>query len=107
MKRFFALTLALIALAGPAFAISLDDARAKGLVGERLDGYVGAVSGADADVQALINEVNAGRKAEYTKIAAKNGQNLSVVEKLSAGKLIERAKPGEYFMNAGGSWQKK
>lgn len=94
----------LIAL--PAFALSLDDAKAKGLVGERADGYVGVVSGG-AEVQQLADQVNKLRKAEYQKIAAKNGQDVGTVEKLAAEKLIGRAGAGQFVMGAGGNWVKK
>lgn len=109
MKRFSALlTVLCIVMAAPAWAISLDDAKAKGLVGERLDGYIGAVSSNPSpEVATLVSTINAARKSEYAKIAAKNGQPVSVVEKLAATKLIERTGGGEYYMDKAGNWQKK
>jgi uncharacterized protein YdbL (DUF1318 family) len=109
MKRIFALvTVLLSVMAPPAFAISLDAAKAQGLVGERLDGYISAVSSnPSGEVTGLVSSINAARKAEYNKIAAKNGQPLSVVEKLAAAKLIERTGSGEYYMDKGGNWVKK
>lgn len=109
MKRKIALfTLLFSCLCMPAFAISLDDAKAKGLVGERLDGYIGAVSSSpDAETAALVNNINRKRKEEYQKIAAKNGQPLAVVEKLAAGKLIERVQSGMYHMTPAGSWAQR
>ena len=35
------------------YALSLDEAKARGLVGEKLNGYVGAVNPADPEAQAL------------------------------------------------------
>jgi uncharacterized protein len=109
MKRIFALVTVLLAvMAAPALAAPLDDAKAQGLVGERLDGYVGAVaSNPSGEVTKLISSVNAARKAEYAKIAARNGQPVSVVEKLAAAKLIERLGSGQYYMDKGGNWQRK
>ena len=106
MKRLIALTLTLIALASPAWAISLDDAKAKGMVGERLDGYIGVVHNT-AEAQSLVTQINGARKAEYQKIAARNGQPVSVVEKLAAAKLIERLGNGMYYQDASGSWKQK
>lgn len=106
MKRFVALTLTLCALAAPAFAGSLDSAKAKGLVGERLDGYIGAVQNTP-EANAVVAEINAARKAEYAKIAAKNAQPVSVVEKLAAGKLIGKVSAGEYYQDASGAWRQK
>lgn len=103
------LAMAFSLLAAPAFAISLDEARASGQVGERPDGYIGAVSSApSADVIKLVDSTNRQRKAEYQKLAAQNGQSVTVIEKLSAEKLKnERLKPGQYYMDAGGGWKKK
>lgn len=109
MKRFFALMTVLLAvIATPAFAISLDDAKAKGLVGERIDGYIGSVSSnPSAEVSTLVSDINAARKAEYAKIAKRNGQPVSVVEKLAAAKLIERTWTGHYYMDGAGNWERK
>lgn len=109
MKRIFALlTVLLSVLATPAFAISLDAAKAQGLVGERLDGYIGAVASAPSgEVTGLVSSINTARKAEYAKIAARNGQPVSVVEKLAAAKLIERLGAGQFFMDKGGNWVRK
>lgn len=109
MKRLFAfLTIAMVSLAAPAYAISLDAAKAKGLVGERLDGYIGAVaSSPSAEVNDLLSTVNTARKAEYEKIAKQNGVTVQAVEKLAAEKLISRAKSGEFYMTTGGGWKQR
>jgi len=39
-------------------ALSLDEAKAKGLVGERPTGYLGVVNGSNAEAQALIADIN-------------------------------------------------
>lgn len=109
MKRLFALvTVLLTVMALPAFAAPLDDAKAQGVVGERIDGYVGAVaSNPSGDIASLVSSINAARKAEYAKIAAKNGQPVSVVEKLAAAKLIERLGAGQYYTDKSGNWIRK
>lgn len=109
MKRIFALVTVLLSIvAAPAFALSLDAAKAQGLVGERADGYIGSVSSnPSSDVVRLIGTINEARKAEYAKIAARNGQPVAVVEKLAAAKLIERLGGGQYYTNASGTWVKK
>ena len=82
----------------PAAAETLDGARAKGLVGERPDGYVGIVSGsAGADIQTLVQNINEQRRAKYEQIGA-----------ITAEKIIqEKLQPGWYFMDSGGKWIKK
>lgn len=95
-----------LASAGIAQAGPLDDAKAQGLIGERADGYVGAVS-AEADVQALIDKVNAGRQAKYAEIAAKRGAPVAAVAAIAGKKLIERSPAGQYIMDSSGQWRKK
>jgi uncharacterized protein YdbL (DUF1318 family) len=98
----------LLALAPSARAASLDDAKAAGQVGERPDGYVGLVdSNAPADVKQLVESVNAKRKAEYSRIAQKNGTPVDAVAAIAGQKLIERTPPGQYVMGVDVRWVKK
>lgn len=100
------LALMSIAVAGAAFAGPLDDAKAAGLIGEKADGYVGAVTN-DASVQGLIDQVNAGRRAKYAEIAAKRGAPVEAVAAIAGKKLIERTASGQFIMGEGGQWQRK
>lgn len=94
--------------AAPAMADSLDEARAAGLVGERPDGYVGAVSSnAPADVMSLIQSVNSQRMQKYQQIAAEKGVPAEQVAALTAEKIIAKLKPGWYYMDASGQWVQK
>jgi len=107
MKNIIALSMVvLIALGSTAFALDLDSAKAQGLVGEMRNGYLGVVSGG-AEVETLVGSINAKRKEEYQRIAATNNQPLATVEKLAAAKAIQMTRPGNYVMDAGGSWVKK
>lgn len=109
MKRTFALVAILFSvMAAPALAIDLDSAKAQGLVGERPDGYIGAVSSnPSGEVVGLVSNINGARKQQYTSIATKNAQPLPVVEKLAAEKLIQRLGSGQYYMSKSGNWVKK
>ncbi|MGH6901716.1 MAG: YdbL family protein [Geminicoccaceae bacterium] len=92
-----------VAQAGP-----LEDAKAQGLVGERIDGYVGVVdSGAPGSIKSLVNQINAEREAKYAEIAKKQGAPTAAVAQIAGTKLIERAPRGEYVMGANGRWQQK
>jgi uncharacterized protein YdbL (DUF1318 family) len=91
----------------PAQAGALEDAKSAGLVGERIDGYLGVVGGAPADVAQLVEQVNAERRAKYAEIAQKQGAPVEAVAQIAGTKLIERAAPGEYVMGASGQWQRK
>jgi len=90
-----------------AFAISLDSAKAKGLVGETPSGYLASSGAADAETQQLIQQVNSERRQKYQEIARKNGTSLSAVEALAAQKAIEATAPGNLVQLSDGTWKKK
>lgn len=98
-----------LALALPALAETLDGARAKGLIGERPDGYVGIVSSAAGpDVQTLVNNINEQRRAKYEQISKQKGVPVEQIGAITAEKIItEHLQPGWYYMDAGGKWVKK
>ena len=88
------------------FALSLEDAKSQGLVGERANGYLGLVMPGDAEAQALIKDVNQKRRQAYEEIARREGTNLSAVEMLAGEKAIQKTKPGNFVEGPGG-WVKK
>jgi uncharacterized protein YdbL (DUF1318 family) len=97
-----------VSLATAAWAASLDEAKAAGLVGERPDGFVAAVqANPPPDIAALVQQVNSGRRAAYADIAAKEGVPVEQVGALAAEKIRAQAAPGAYFMTPGGSWTQK
>jgi uncharacterized protein len=100
------LTLCLAAL--PAAAQSLDQAKAEGLVGEKVDGFVGVVAAdAPAEVHAMVDRINAERRARYTEIAKKQSAPMDAVAKIAGQKLTERAPSGQYVLGADGQWRQK
>jgi hypothetical protein len=100
--------LLVFAFAGAAAALDLDAAKAQGVVGERVDGFVAAVSESpSAEVKALVADVNAKRKATYAEIATRNGTAADQVAKLAAKKLLDRAPAGSWFWADGIWYQKK
>jgi len=113
MTRLFSLVTAslillMVALVpiGEAFAGPLDDAKAQGLVGEQADGYLGAVGG-DGNAQAIVNQINAKRRAKYAEIAGKRGAPPDAVAKIAGKKLIERTPKGQFVKGSDGRWVKK
>lgn len=115
MKKTAALlfvVLSLLAISNVAYAqsISLEEAKLQGLVGERPDGLIGAVTvgpaGLAADIQALISKVNAGRMQVYQETASKQGVPVSQVQGIAAQKLIQSTAPGQYIYRDG-MWVKK
>ena len=100
--------LALIAMqSAPASAIGLDAARAKGLVGETLSGYLAPVSKPSGDVQKLVDRVNSGRRDHYRSIARRNGVGVEEIGRLTAQKLINALPSGAYYQASNGRWRRK
>ncbi|MBS3798967.1 YdbL family protein [Pseudoalteromonas sp. BDTF-M6] len=92
-------------LAFSAWALTLDQAKAQGIVGETSTGYLALVQDS-AEAQQLITEINAKRKAKYLSLAKKNGISLSQVEALAGAKAIEKTAPG-HMVKVDGKWRKK
>lgn len=109
-KTLTALTLALIAapiVAVPALAQrdpAYADARAKGLVGEQPDGYLGIVGAPSEDLRRLVSNINIQRKAAYTRGAA-DGATIEQFAFTSGCNLIARTVPGEKYQAPDGSWK--
>ncbi|NTU92251.1 MAG: YdbL family protein [Chlorobiaceae bacterium] len=105
--RTSALLLAFIASStAAAFALDLETARAKGLVGEVDNGYIAIPPGAGNDAQALIGTVNQERRAAYSDIATKNGITVDVAGK----RTFEKRYPGfpaGTWVQMQGKWSKK
>lgn len=92
----------------PAAAQSVDEAKAAGQIGERIDGYLGVVdANAPERVRALVDRVNAQRRAKYAEIAKERGTPVAAVAQIAGTKLIERAPEGQYVLGANGRWRQK
>lgn len=105
LKNLIATLCITLLASAPAWALDLDEAKAKGLVGEVNSGYVGAVR-ESADVQSLVDDINQKRRDYYQKIAAKNGISLRAVEVRAGQKAIEKTAKGG-LINTGEGWEKK
>lgn len=110
MKRLLIAATALIAVTGVAVAQEnpvVAQARASGIVGEQLDGYLGFAKAPSSDVKAAVDAINIKRRAIYTDIAAK--QNATVQEVATARgceQLATRVKQGEAY-GINGKWAVK
>lgn len=114
MKTYLKLGTLLMALclALPATAMSLNEAmsalgqaKASGQLGERPDGYLGVVqSGGQAEE--IASQINQARRAEYHRLAQKNGISVSDVEAIAGKKAIEKTPPGQ-IIQLNESWIKK
>jgi hypothetical protein len=92
----------------PSWGLTLEEAKAQGVVGEQPNGYLGIVQpGASAEVQALVNDVNQKRRQMYEEIARRNSTKLEAVEMLAGKTAIDNTRPGNFVRGPAGQWVKK
>jgi uncharacterized protein len=103
------LALAAFAFAPPAAAGDpvIDAAISSGTVGERIDGYLGVVSTADAAVTRKVQDINNRRRAVYEQTAKDNNTTVQIVAQLAGEKQIAKLQPGQFYMDDSGRWQAK
>ncbi|CAM6343775.1 Amine metabolic protein ydbL [Citrobacter sedlakii] len=107
MKRTLLLTtLILCLLSGNALALTLNEARTQGRVGETLNGYLVALK-EDAETRTLVKEINQARSVSYQQLAESHNIPVEEVAKMAGQKLVERARPGEYVQGINGKWLRK
>lgn len=98
--------LLLLALLPAAQALTLDQGRQQGRVGETFSGYLAAVT-ADKETEALVARINAGRKKQYQQVADQNHLTCDEVARIAGEKLVQRAATGEYVRGINGQWLRK
>lgn len=108
LLKITALFFLLVSFAPSAFAITLQEAKDQGLVGERVDGYLGyVVATTTPDVIALVEQVNEERRRRYQEIATSNGIDINQVAVLAYEQAVAATQPGHYIQNQSGQWQRK
>lgn len=88
------------------FALTLEQAKQQGRVGETLSGYLAPIK-KDAETLALVEEINIARTEKYQEVAQKNHISTEDVAKLAGQKLVNRAASGEYVRGINGQWMKR
>ena len=106
MKRNGIALIVALLLAPSAWALTLDEARQQGRVGETLSGYVAARQ-QDNETLALVKRINEGRMQQYQGVAQQNNLSASEVARIAGEKLVNRAGSGEYVRGINGQWLKK
>ncbi|EDD3419223.1 YdbL family protein [Salmonella enterica] len=107
MKKYLILWVLTLSLLTPSvWALTLDEARTQGRVGETLNGYLVALKN-DAETQKLVLDINHARRASYQQLADSNHLPVDEVAKMAGQKLGERARPGEYVQGINGKWMRK
>lgn len=80
-------------------------ARAAGQVGEKMDGYLGIVSGATPALRAVVDDINIKRKAVYAEKAQAQHATVEEYAFTSGCLLIANTRAGEKYQAPDGSWQ--
>ncbi|MCX7676231.1 MAG: YdbL family protein [Alteraurantiacibacter sp.] len=87
----------------PAYAA----ARAAGLVGEKMDGYLGIVGTATPELQAMVNDINNRRRALYVQRAQAENATLEQYAFTAGCVAIAATVEGEMYQAPDGSWQRR
>ena len=106
----FALAAAGLAVSAPALAQRSPEyqaARASGQVGEKMDGYLGVVGAGNAQLKAMVDDLNIRRRANYAQNAQAQGATLEEYALTQGCVLIANTSPGEMYQAPDGSWQKR
>jgi uncharacterized protein YdbL (DUF1318 family) len=86
----------------------IETARAEGVIGERIDGYLGIVSSADAEIVRKVQDINNRRRALYEQTSRETGATVQQVARIAGEKqLADRVRPGEFYMDESGVWQRR
>lgn len=95
-----------LGISAVANALTLDEARTQGRLGETLSGYVAVVK-PDPEAAALADRINQARRDRYRAIAEENRVPAESVARLAGQKLVDRARPGDYVQGINGLWLQK
>ncbi len=107
MRRIFSAIFLTLVLQ-TAWAIDIGTAKQQGLVGEANSGYLAAVQKpASTEVNALIANVNAKRKAEFARTAKKTNTTVAQVSHRFYELAVNKTTAGNYYQDTSGRWKKK
>ncbi len=87
----------------PAYAA----ARARGEVGEKMDGYLGLSGPGNATLKRLVDDLNLRRKAVYTEHAQAQYATVEDYAFTSGCNLIAATVPGEKYQGPDGVWHER
>ena len=112
MKKILATAaLSLIAALGVAQAATpiVEAAKAKCIVGEQADGYLGIIDAVAADeaLKREVRSINQQRKAYFAELAANNGITIEDAAALTGKRLVEGAASGQCVRMPDGTWAKQ
>jgi uncharacterized protein len=99
-----------VALAGAGAAWAQRDpayaaARADGVVGEKMDGYLGSVTTPTASQRAMVDDLNIKRRAVYSEKASAAGATVEDYAFTSGCRLIAQTAVGEKYQAPDSTWR--
>jgi len=107
MKR-LVVGVALALLAGPVAAQdAVIAARTSGIVGERYDGYLGAVGTLTPSLRSQVAAINIKRRALFSDLAMRRGVSAQDVGVAAACALLGRVAVGEVYLLSEGQWRRR
>ena len=109
MKRLRTLSVAAALLATPAAAQSpaLSQAIQTGQVGERYDGYMGAVGNVSPEVRRQVNAINLRRRNLYIELSSRRNVTAELVGMATACQLFPSIAVGEAYMLDDRVWRRR
>ncbi len=87
-------------------ALTLQEAKQAGLVGERTNGYLGMIK-QDAEAKKLILTVNKKRQAKYKQLATQHNISVEAVALRAGKKAISLTPKGQFVEVKPGQWKRK
>ena len=106
--RHMTLAAAAAVLATPAMAdrpAAYAEARAKGKVGEKPDGYLGIVGSPTRELRDLVNDINIKRRAVYSRKAVAKNATVEQYALTAGCEAIARTVSGEKYQTPDGRWK--
>lgn len=82
-----------------------DSARSAGQIGEKMDGYLGIVTGETESLRRIVNSINIKRRAVYSDKARAANATLEEYAFAAGCQAIMKTSPGERYQAPDGSWQ--
>ena len=89
----------------PARPLLYETARRQGLVGERVDGYLGFVVAPSPQLRRLVRDINIKRKALYIERAKASAVTAAEYAFVAGCLAIARTLPGEKYQAPDGTWR--
>jgi hypothetical protein len=107
VKPIFAIAAALLATPAAAQSPAFAQAVQAGQVGERYDGYIGAVGNVSPEVRRQINAINLRRRNLYIALSVRRNVTAKLVGMATACQLFPKIVGGESYMLDDRVWRRR